>query len=248
MPSGRATAYRQIADDILAKIRSGELRAGDRLPSTSELMARYKVAKTTVAAAMDALRASGAIVTRQGAGAFVREFRTIRRSSPRRLARQRWESGQMIQDADTSERTRVVDVVVTVDRAPGWVTVPLGLEPDDDVLSRSRRFMVDDRPVQLATSYYPADLARGTAIALTDTGPGGAYNRLADLGQGPTHFTEYLRSRMPTAAETQDLALPAGTPVLEITRHAFTAEDRCVEVNRMILDGSSYVVDYSFTA
>jgi GntR family transcriptional regulator len=36
--------------------------------------------------------------------------------------------------------------------------------------------------------------------------------------------------------------------VVEITRHAFQEDGRCVEVNRMILDGTAYILDYAFDA
>jgi GntR family transcriptional regulator len=82
----------------------------------------------------------------------------------------------------------------------------------------------------------------------TDVGPGGIYARLAEGGHGPATFTEYLRARMPLPEETERLELPEGTPVVEVTRHAFDDSSRCVEVNRMILDGSAYLLDYTFTA
>jgi len=124
----------------------------------------------------------------------------------------------------------------------------LGIAADSPVVFRSRRYVVDDKAVQLATSYYPVDLARGTRITYTDTGPGGSYAVLAELGHAPASFTEYLLARMPRPDETAQLDLPGGTPVIEITRHASEVGGRCVEVNRMILDGSAYLLDYSFSA
>ena len=88
----------------------------------------------------------------------------------------------------------------------------------------------------------------GSEVGHTDTGPGGSYAVLAEAGHAPAHFTEYLVARMPRPEETSRLDLPQGTPVIEITRHAFDADGRCVEVNRMILDGSAYLLDYSFPA
>ncbi|WP_412541158.1 UTRA domain-containing protein [Longispora sp. K20-0274] len=172
----------------------------------------------------------------------------IRRSSPARLSRTRWGAGQMVQGADTEAGPGVVDVVVAEGPAPAWVAGPLGLRPGSDVLSRSRRFLVDERPVQLAVSYYPADLVRGTRIAETDTGPGGAYARLAEQGHAPARFTEYVRGRVPSPVEAEGLGLLSGAFVLEITRHPFTAAGLCVEVNRMILDATAYILDYSFDA
>lgn len=187
-------------------------------------------------------------MTQHGVGAFVRRFRPISRSSPSRLARQRWGTGDMIQAADTGERPRTVDVEVGEVESPDWVADGLGIAAGTPVVYRSRRFLVDDRPVQLATSYLPVELARGTAIMHTDTGPGGIYARLAESGHAPATFTEYLRARMPLPAETKRLDLPEGTPVIEITRHALTEEGRCVEVNRMVLDATAYLLDYTFPA
>jgi GntR family transcriptional regulator len=141
-----------------------------------------------------------------------------------------------------------VDVEVGEMPAPEWVAKPLGIVPGKPVVFRSRRFVVDDRSVQLATSYVPVAIARGTAIMHTDTGPGGMYARLAEKGHAPAKFTEFVHARMPLPEEARRLSLPAGTPVLEITRHAFQVDGRCVEINRMILDGSAYLLDYTFSA
>jgi GntR family transcriptional regulator len=66
---------------------------------------------------------------------------------------------------------------------------------------RSRRYVLDGKPVLLSRSWIPAAIAAGTAIARPDTGPGGIYARLSDLGHAPARFREDLRSRMPLPSE-----------------------------------------------
>lgn len=44
------------------------------------------------------------------------------------------------------------------------------------------------------------------------------------------------------------LGLPRGTWVIAITRRAYTAERRCVEMNEMVLDASAYELEYVFGA
>lgn len=61
---------RKLADEVrerlLATIRSGELRPGDRLPSERELMNRYAVGRPAVREAMQALVAAGFIEISHG--------------------------------------------------------------------------------------------------------------------------------------------------------------------------------------
>jgi GntR family transcriptional regulator len=243
-----AQQYRRVADELRDSILSGELPEGERLPSIREISQQHGVTTGTAARAINALRSEGLVETRHGSGAYVRRFATIRRSSPGRLAREHWAGGRQIQNHDTAGRPRTVDVEVGEVPAPDWVAEALGVDLDEPVIYRSRRFLVEDRPVQLAISYLPLELVRGTSISYTDVGPGGTYARLAELGHEPVHFTEELRARMPVPDEAARLALLEGTPVIEIKRCAFTAKGRCVEVNRMVLDGSAYVLDYSFSA
>ena len=246
--SEKLPAYRRVLAELRDLILSGQLAEGDRLPTVREISERYGVPTGTASQAVSQLQAEGFVVKRHGSGAFVRRFQTIPRSSPSRLSRARWSAGGEIQQVDTGQRSRSVDVVIGEVDAPEWVAEPLGLAAGQRVIYRSRRFIVDERPVQLATSYFAVEVARGTAIMHTDTGPGGVYARLAEQGCAPATFTEYLRARMPLPDESDKLELPGGTPVVEITRHAIDGGGRCVEVNRMILDGSVYLLDYTFPA
>jgi DNA-binding GntR family transcriptional regulator len=65
--------YRQLADIIRAKIESGELAPGARLPSITALAAQYEVAQITVQKALTLLKAEGLVVGVAGYGTFVAE-------------------------------------------------------------------------------------------------------------------------------------------------------------------------------
>jgi len=67
--------YRQIADDLRARMESGEYPPDSRLPSVAELMDRYGVALATMNAAIRVLRSEGRIETEQGKGTFARKPR-----------------------------------------------------------------------------------------------------------------------------------------------------------------------------
>ncbi|MFE5509183.1 GntR family transcriptional regulator [Streptomyces sp. NPDC056529] len=247
--SARRPKYQRIADELRDAIRSGAFAPGDRLPGENDLMATYEVARMTARQALSVLRTEGLAEARKGAGVFVRVFRPLRRRGIPRLAGDHWGGGRSVWSADVEDRDLVVDrIEVGEAEAGARVAEALDLPPGASVCVRSRRFVLDDRPVLLSVSYLPADLVRGTAIAERDTGPGGTYARLAELGRRPVRFREEIRSRMPTAEESEGLALELGTPVVLIDRTAFTEAGVAVELNEMTLDSSSYVLEYDFDA
>ncbi len=174
---------------------------------------------------------------------------SIRRRGVQRLAEETWGSGRSIWSSDVGDRVLIVDRIEVGERpAPQWVAEALGLEPGAAVCVRSRRFVLDGKPVQLSTSYLPAELVAGSAITRADSGPGGTYARLAELGHKPVRFREEIRTRMPTAEEAEQLELPSGTPVVHICRTACAGGGRAVEVCEMTLDSASYVLEYEFDA
>ena len=63
--------HRQIAAWIFARIESGDLRAGQPVPSEKELVDTFGVARTTARRAVAYLRETGAIRTVAGRGSYV---------------------------------------------------------------------------------------------------------------------------------------------------------------------------------
>jgi len=241
--------YRRIAAALKAAIESGTYGPGDRLPGENDLMETYEVARMTARQALGVLQNEGLAEARKGAGVFVREFRPIRRQGISRLSKERWGSGLSIWAQDIEDRELVVDHVTVAEApAPEAVAGLLGIAAGAMVCVRGRRFVLDGKPVLSSTSYLPAELVAGSRITEVDTGPGGIYARLAELGSAPVHFTEQVRARMPIGDEAARLGLGAGMPVMLVCRTAFAADRRAVEVNDMVLDAASYVLEYDFDA
>ncbi|MBB6476794.1 GntR family transcriptional regulator [Sphaerisporangium rubeum] len=238
--------YRRIADRLRQAILAGDLRDGDRLPGENALMSEYGIARATARQALAVLINEGLAVPKRGSGVYVRRFRPIRRHGSRRLSREQWGAGRAIWDSDAGGRPYTVDdLTITLEPAADEAKRVLDC---DEVWVRRRRYSVDGRPVQLAASHFPAPLVRDTSIVLPDTGPGGVYARLRDLGHAPAHFTEEVRARMPAPEEAEQLGLPAGTPVIVVCRAAYAAGGTAVELNKMIMDAASYVLQYDFDA
>jgi GntR family transcriptional repressor for pyruvate dehydrogenase complex len=67
---GRGLAH-GLVDDLGEKIRSQQLRTGDKLPTESAIMQAYGVSRTVVREALSKLQAAGLVETRHGVGTFV---------------------------------------------------------------------------------------------------------------------------------------------------------------------------------
>jgi GntR family transcriptional regulator, hexuronate regulon transcriptional repressor len=72
-PTETRKLYRQVADSIMASIKSGDYKPGLRLPSERDLAAAYKVSRPTVREAMIALEMRGLVESRHGSGIYITE-------------------------------------------------------------------------------------------------------------------------------------------------------------------------------
>jgi GntR family transcriptional regulator len=68
---GPQYVYVRLADHLAARITSGDLPKGARLPGERDLAAEYRVALGTVRRAIEELRSRGLVVTLPAKGTFV---------------------------------------------------------------------------------------------------------------------------------------------------------------------------------
>jgi DNA-binding transcriptional regulator YhcF (GntR family) len=71
----RVPKYQHIIDAVRHKIRSGELKKGDRVPSINALCKRYQLSQDTVLMAYNELKARGTLTSHVGKGYFVQSDR-----------------------------------------------------------------------------------------------------------------------------------------------------------------------------
>ncbi|XVS29485.1 GntR family transcriptional regulator [Microbispora siamensis] len=131
--------------------------------------------------------------------------------------------------------------------APPDVAERLQLTPGEQVVVRRRIVLLDDQPVELADSYYPAAIARGTRLAEPRKVAGGAVALLAELGYEPRHAEEDVYARPASVDERQALGLDEHSWVLVLTRTLRADNGKPVEVSVMKMNPQGRYLRYETT-
>lgn len=123
-------------------------------------------------------------------------------------------------------------------REDGKTIAPFGL-----MVQRDRVMRLDGRVAKLSSSWLSYDLARGTVLGQEDTGPGGTFARLAELGRRIVRLTEDV-----TVAEANAsagiLGLDKGACIFKIVRSAFDADDRLTEITSETFSPKTYQLQF----
>lgn len=244
-----APAYRQVASTLRERITAGVYAPGESLPSERELVDTFEVSRPTIREALGLLRSEGLVIAEHGRGVFVRPPLSIQRLARSRLSRAaRAENrGAFLADAEAGGWTPSSSVKVRFEHAADEVAAALEIDSGTEVTVRDRAMRADGLVVQLATSYIPRDLTRGTAIEQVETGTGGMHARLEEAGHTLVRFAERVGTRMPSPDEVSLMGLPDGVPILTVARVAYSTE-RPLEINYMRLAGDRYELDYEWAA
>ncbi|MCK8677407.1 GntR family transcriptional regulator [Streptomyces lichenis] len=118
---------------------------------------------------------------------------------------------------------------------PPEVAELLGTAEGAPVVVRRRVILLDEVPCELTDTYYPVDIARGTALAGTAKIRGGAVTLLASLGHRGVRVVEDVTARLADEEERRVLELPPDRPVLRLSRQTLDAEDRPVQADLMTM-------------
>jgi GntR family transcriptional regulator len=226
--AGRTPYYIQVAGALREEITSGKFRPGDRLPSEAELRERFRVSTATVRGAFDQLRAEGLVVSRQGAGSFVREQTVPRRLSTDTTTSLGWYTTLQRQGLTPKGQTTVRQEPAPADAAE-W----LGVDPGTPVTVRDRVLGIEgEPPTMLALSHFPKFVI-DAAPALADPSRGGMPELLREAF-GETYSTDVITCRMPTPEERDRLDLDPGTPVLVILGGTYDRQRRPLHFIRVV--------------
>jgi GntR family transcriptional regulator len=216
-------AWVQIEEQLAARIESGALAAGERLPPERNLAESLDVSRMTVRQALASLAARGLVERGVGRGTFVREVPRVLHDLTRvagfteEVERQGLEAGARILEAKEC-------------RAPDQVASGLRIEPGAPVVRLERVRLGSDRPMTLEDSWLPA--ARFPGLLDRDlTGSIYALMR-TEYDLGPVSATERLEPVAARSYEAGALEVAEGSPLMLVERVAYAADGTPVEFAR----------------
>ena len=197
--------WRRIADVLRREIAAGTHQTGQRIPSEAALANRFSVNRHTVRQAVAALVQDGLVRTEQGRG-------TIVTSRPI--------------DYPIGPRTRFSEIVSRQARAPSGrlisateaeadveVASALELSRGDRVLRLETLSAADGVPLNVATSWFPADRLPGFVAHYAETGS--ITKALERCGVADYHRRETrVTARIADAEDALALKIEPGSPLI----------------------------------
>jgi DNA-binding GntR family transcriptional regulator len=236
----RVPPYAQIANTLRQKIKDGELRPGDRLPSVRNLATEYGVSPVTADKALSALRSEGLLIG-SPSGSTVAENVTAAQTGGDRFRRM-ISTGRATRPGERSE-IQSSELV----SAPDEVADALTLQHGANVIRRVRHFLDDDGLAAISTSWLASDLAE-TVPALLNTAPLeggtiGAIQRAA--GRQATMGVDTARARLVTEQEAEAFGVETPAAVLVIESRVADNDGNPIEYGvDVIAPGRPWPVSY----
>lgn len=254
MPKAEETAadrrplHVRIAADLRNEIMSGALAPGSDLPSTQRLKERFGSSNATVQKALQTLKDECLVVGRAGAAVTVREHRqeTVRPADTGQPAAPGEQYHWLAVAAGKGKRGSIELLEVVELRPPAEVAAALDLGETGTAYLRRQLLSYDGEPVELVKSYYPAEIARGTAMAEPRKIRGGTPALLAEMGFPPVQTVDRVSARVPTQEQYEALELPSDLPILRTFRVVYSANERPIEATVMAKAGHLVELQYEF--
>ncbi|MFC9884469.1 GntR family transcriptional regulator [Streptomyces libani] len=216
-----------IADDIRDRISTGLIKAGEYLPSETQLASRYAVSTTTLRSALSVLQGEGLVEKIHGKGNFVRY-------PPRRVA---YVGGACTLRTESSARSALrVSVRTTNLQAHGQLIDLLGVPASSAVTEFLCLSHEGKSPHSLARIYVPRDLSP-TDVPTESRCCKSVEETLAELRPPLAEVRERVCARPPTPEEAATLRISSALAILAITRVASDRTGRVVEAALLVLPG-----------
>ena len=221
-----APAYRRVGDLLAARIRSGELAPGARVPSERELATEQGISRMTARAAVDLLARRGLVERKERSGVFVARPKIEQSLDTVAGFSDQLESRGVVPGAQVLQ-ARTVE---SDDLGDAEVVSLLWLSKGDRVHVVVRVRTGDGEPLVLEENYLPERLLPGL---LGEDLTRGLYALMGErYGLFPARSRQELEPTVLDPGAADVLGASPDAPALRVTRVAWDAQGRPIEFAR----------------
>lgn len=227
--------YQQLMDVIIENIKNGTYKAGDKLPTETELEAIYNVSRITVRRAVKELCDKNILVKKQGKGTFVLD-------SSLRISLN--EIGGFHEAVEERNQTAFSELLsLEKKKASDEFSEYLNIPDTSDIIEVKRVMGHDDTVIFIDTCYLPCD--RYPDIQKYLTGNFSVYKILKTIYHiKMVNSEKVIKVRKAKKDEAAYLHCEEGDPVFDIFKIVYDENDTPVHVSISILNGTntSYMI------
>lgn len=229
MNTTMGTLYRNIKDDLFAKISDGTYSEGDLIPSETDLAKQYGVSRPTMRQALKILVDEGYLERRRRRGTIVTKP-TSPDADPKKPGGYQADSGLQSFEEElrrAGHSVRTMPILAKIEEASEGIARALELAAGDPVIKLVRLRYVDEIPHVFMEHYLPSELYPGFLNA--DFSQVGLYQRMNDLGRPVRTITRRLEVMKADASSATLLDLPIGDPLFHFQTFGRAQDNRMVE-------------------
>lgn len=230
MPISRPKPIVDQIDELLRqRIYDAVYPPGSRLPSESELLEEFGVSRATIRTALTRLATEGLIIRKQGDGTYVNEHLQDVNAQMGGL----WEYVRLIRRSGHEAAIR--ELQAQARPATSIEAEALVLEPDTPVLSMTRLFLADERPVILAMNAIPQPLIQADKEDVDGSLP---LRRLLQeyCGQKIAYAIFNVRATLAEDEVAETLGHEVGAPLLQINTTFYNANNEAIAYGKSYYD------------
>lgn len=214
--------YEQIKILITQSLVAGEWGPGESIPSELELANRFKVSQGTVRKAIDELAAENILVRRQGKGTFV---------ATHSEEHTQYHFLRIVESNGKREVPFNQVLVCKRGKADSDIADRLELKRGSPVVMLRRLLKLSGEPVILDDIWLSATLFKGLSESMINEYDGTLYSLYESrYGTRIIRAEERIQAIAADAPLAEQLSVPVGAPLLDISRIAFTYGDKPVEL------------------
>lgn len=214
----RRDKYLLVKSGIRRRIADGEWKPGEKLPAYDRLAELFRVGIGTVRRAVETLEGEGVIICRHGSGTYVSSY----------IKGGYWNRFQRFQRPDGSIIERFRDRILLFEVIPASADIAekLCIPEGTEVVHWKRRMRFDEKASGLDESYLVRSIfPRISAEDFENREPGQNLYALLEKTDGVliASSSDYVRAEMLSEEDAQLITLPAGIPMLVVTRITYDA-------------------------